>query len=282
MNNSPFNLNPQASPFQASYPPTANYFNLTSIAKNKTDSHNNISRPLQKLNSEGHSRPSHPLSASESSLSNSSSHSSKKHKRDFKLEDLNRFLNETKDDISHYERKRKRLSEDKARIEEELKSCETHLANYRAKYKNIMQDISKKQREHGESKRNSEDRSSSGSSHPRSNHNTPPSNSLSNGPTNSNNHSPVGASANSINNLTISSNSSSLNGGKLPAPVNAQTNAQSTINNVINSLLVKKRDVEFEPYDFIFNVVEEIHEPKLLNVVGEWPLVHSYFFLPLV
>lgn len=247
MNNPPFNLNPQANPFQASYPPTANYFNLTSIAKNKTETHNNISKPLQKLNSEGH-RPSHPLSTSESSLNGSTGHSSKKHKKEFKLEDLNKFLNETKEDISHYERKRKRLHEDRARIEEELKSCEAHLANYRVKYKNIMSDISKKQREQRESKRGSEERSSSVNSNPRSNHSTPPSKNLPNGPSN---HSPVGASAASINNLTISSN------------------AQSTINNVISNLLVKKRDVEFESYEFIFNVVEEIHEPKLVSVVGK-------------
>ena len=263
MNNQPFNLNPQASPFQASYPPTANYFNLTSIAKNKTESHNNIAKPLQKLSSEGHSRPSHPLSASESSLNNSSGHSTKKHKRELRLEELNKFLVETKEDISHYERKRKRLFEDRARIDEELKVCENHLVSYRAKYKNIMADISKKQREQRENKRSSEERSSSGSQ-PRSKPNTPPSNHLSNGlPSTANNHSPVGASANSINNLSISSNS----GGK--PPMNAQLNAQSTINNVINNLLVKKRDVEFESYDFIFSVVEEIYEPKLVSVVGK-------------
>lgn len=275
-NNPPFHLNPQASPYQSTaYPPTASYFNLTSISKNKTENHNNISKPLQKLSSEGVARPSHPLSSSESSLNSSS----KKHKREHSLAELNKFLNEAKEDIHHYERKRKRLLEDMQRLKEELKSCEDHLNNHRQKYKNIMADIGKKQKEQQrENKRSSEDRSSSGSGVSRSNHNTPPSNSMSNGPSSSatNNHSPVGASANSINNLTISSNSpgSSANGptnGKAPAngPVNAQTNAQSTINNVINSLLVKKRDVEFESYDFIFTVVEEIYEPKLVTVVGE-------------
>lgn len=238
-----YTLNPQASPFQAShlstaYPPTANYFNLTSISKNKTDAHNNIAKPMQRLNSETRS------TSSEQSVSNGSN---KKHKKEYsKLNELERSYFDTEDDIKHYERKRKRLVEDLKRIDSELRSCEVSLTTHKNKLRSIQVDIDREKKRLCEASKQSVERNSKTNGGSPVNITTPSTNHQ------PNQHSPSNCS---INNLSLNSNSTNAK----------QTNAQSTINNVINNLLEKKREVDFNKYEFIFNIQEEINEPKLMD-----------------
>ena len=255
-NNTPMfksTLNPSASPFQTSYPPTANFFNLTSISKTKNETHNSISKSLQKLSSDARSSP-HLLSSNESlnTIANK-----KKHKREYKLEELFKFQKETKDDIAHYERKRKRLADDidaekkKLRfMDQELRSCDKALNDHRVKLKCIEIDIEKKnqddkQKNNNDALANNLESSLNGVANNLINNHLP----------NNSQHSPIGASANSIHNLSISS--------KEP---NKQVNAQSTINSVISNLLEKKREIEFPKFDYIFTINEEIYEPNPINV----------------
>lgn len=255
-----FGLNPSASAFHSSqpvsYPPTATYpstagfFNLTSISRSRTENPYVIpQRPPQPPPPQKNSTEAFPPTQSQSEKSSSSSSkTNKKPKREYKLEDLQKLLRNCKDDIDYYEKKRKRLSDEINKLNSELKSCDDSLRNHKSKYRCIQSDIEKKKKEMGESiSRNSSERSSSSSNQ----------NSLPNHNSTPNNYSPIQASANSINNLSINSNTK-------------QTNAESTFNNVISNLLDKKRkEIEFPKFDFIFDVVEEVYEPKPISVVGE-------------
>lgn len=251
VNSSSFSLNPQASPFQVShssyqqpdYPATANFFNLTSISKSKTEITNNAWRPpVQRMNSETRS------------TSSEQSASSKKHKRELtKLEVLEREEKYTADSIRYYEKKMRSLKDESRRLNEEIKSAERNLEMGNDKLRTLRIDIErekKRQLEAAAKQRNQErNKMVNGTALTATSNST----SVSTPSTihhQADQHSP----STQINNLSLNSNSSN------------KMKAQSTISNVINNLLVKKNDVEFENYDFIFTVVENVYEPKLIDV----------------
>lgn len=270
------NLNPNASPYTTSYSPS--FFNLTSIAKNKQEAHNNISKPLLRLNSQTSDTRSNHSSSSEQLSS-----TVKKHKRDSRLDELRDDLKREEESIDHYNRKRKRLLNDLDIIKKELKSCDNSLYHHRSKLKSIQIDLEKEQRRLNDSKMRQSNSTSTNTLDNLSNNKSP----LNVGNVISGNSNPQNnqMSKNASNNLSPSINlglnsiNISLKSNKIDQ---TQKNAQSTICNILTNLLDKKRDVEFQNFEYIFSLIEENHEATPIDMAGMCDLDFLFYDQPFI